>query len=80
MEKWVQIIIGIGVLVLGILIGEILARYTKEELKDGQLWFKIIIVVCLMGAAIGLILKNDFLLFSALFIAIITSRSLVKNP
>jgi len=79
MEEWMKIIIGIGVLFLGIFIGEILARCTKEELKSGQRWFKIIIGVSLIVAIVGLISKNDSLLFSFLFIAIVTSRSIKKR-
>jgi uncharacterized membrane protein HdeD (DUF308 family) len=76
MEKWVQILIGIAVLVGGIFIGELLARVTKEELKDGQMWFKLIVIISLIVAVIGLIFGNDALLFSFLFIAIVSSRSI----
>ena len=76
MEKWVQIIIGIAVLAGGIFIGELLARFTKEELKEGQMWFKLIVIISLIVAVIGLILGNDALLFSFLFIAIVSSRSI----
>lgn len=71
-------LIGIIILLLGIPIGNLLAKLAKDELKQGQKWFKLIVVLSLLGAIIGLILGNDILLFSFAFIAIATSRSL-KN-
>ncbi len=63
-------------LLLGIPLGNLLAKYTKEELKPGKIWFKIIILFCLIASVFALIFRNDFLLFSLLFIVIVTSRSL----
>ena len=79
MSDVTNILIGVVILILGIPIGNYLARVTKEELKGGKLWFKALIVVSLMGAIISLILKNDAFLFSFLFISIVTSRSLIKR-
>lgn len=76
MLEAIKIIIGIGVLILGYFIGGFLAKATKDEMKQGQKWFKIIVVLGLLGGIIGLILGNDFLFFSFLFIAVVTSRSL----
>ena len=76
MQETYQLLIGISILILGFFIGNLLAKKTKEELKQGQKWFKIIIILGLIGAVAGLILGNDFLLFSFAFIAIVTSRSL----
>jgi uncharacterized membrane protein YeaQ/YmgE (transglycosylase-associated protein family) len=73
-----NLLIGIGILILGFFIGNFLAKKTKEELKAGQKWFKIIIILGLVGAVAGLILGNDFLLFSFSFIALVTSRSIKK--
>jgi uncharacterized membrane protein YfcA len=78
MQEIFKILIGAGVLVLGIPIGVILAKFTKEELKEGKFWFKLIIISSLIGAILGLIFRNDVLLFSLLFIAVVTSMSL-KN-
>ena len=74
-----KILIGIVVLILGIPIGNILARYTEEELKEGEKWFKLLILISLIGGVVGLFLKNDALMFSLFFIAIVTSRSLKKK-
>ena len=79
MTEILKIIIGIFVLVLGIQIGNLLARYTKEELKDGRKWFNLLIFIGLLGGVIGLIIGNDVLMFSFLFIAVVTSRSLRRK-
>ena len=71
--------LGVVVLALGIPIGDWIAKVTKEELKAGQIWFKLIIIICLVGAIIFLLFGNDALLFALLFIAIVTSRSLVAK-
>jgi hypothetical protein len=78
MQQLYSLIIGISLLALGIPLGDILAKVTKEELKSGKKYFKILISICLIGGIIFLILENDALLFAFLFIAIVTSRSLKK--
>jgi len=78
MQELYQLLIGIGILILGFFIGNFLAKKTKEELKAGQKWFKIITILGLIGGAAGLILGNDFLFFSFSFITIVTSRSIHK--
>jgi len=79
MNEMLKFIIAIIVLALGIPIGDYLAKITKEELRQGRLWFKLIIIVSLIGAVLALILGNDALLFTFLFIALVTSRSLKKK-
>ncbi len=76
MREWLSFVIGIAVLALGIPIGEILARFTKDELEKGQPWFKLIILLSLAGALVSAIISNDAFLFAFLFMAIVTSRSL----
>ncbi|MCK9596013.1 hypothetical protein M0R19_02425 [Candidatus Pacearchaeota archaeon] len=78
MQQIYQLLLGIILLLLGIPIGNILAKMTKEELKPGRIWFKTILILSSIGAIIFLVLKNDALLFILLFIAVVTSRSL-KN-
>ena len=78
MAEILNILIGVIVLISGILIGNFLARYTKEELKDGRKWFNLLIFIGLTGGLIGAIIQNDALMFSFLFIAIVTCRSLRK--
>ena len=79
MEDMLKLIIGILVLILGIPIGNYLAKITKEEIEDGQKWFKIIITTSLILGFLGLITRNDFILFSGFFVAIVTSKSLKKK-
>ena len=74
----INIIIGIFVLFCGVFIGDYLAKITKEELKSGQVWFKLIIIVGLIGGFVGLWINNDTMMFSLFFVAIVTSRSLIK--
>ena len=74
-----KILIGVIVLILGIPIGNILAKYTKEELKDGRKWFNLLIFIGLIGGLIGAIIQNDSLMFSFLFIAVVTIRSLRRK-
>ena len=76
---WFSFIIGILVLFLGIPMGDYLARITKEELKDGRKWFKIIILFSIIGTIFGLFLRNDVLIFTFLFIIIVTSRSFIQE-
>jgi len=76
MQDLTKILIGIIVLFLGVFIGNLLAKFTKEELKTGQGWFRMIIILSLVGGIIGLIIENDILMFTMFFIAIVTSRSL----
>lgn len=78
MNEIFRILIGILVLFLGIPIGNFLATLTKEELKSGRLWFKLIILLSLIIGVIGLIIGNDIILFSFFFIAIVTSQSLKR--
>lgn len=74
-----QLFIGIIILGLGFPIGMLLAKMTKEELRKGKKWFRVIIAVGLIGGILGLILGEDALMFSSFFIAIVTSMSLIRR-
>ena len=78
MQQLIRLIIGIFVLILGVPIGNLLAKATNEELRMGKKWFQIIIILSLVGACIFLIIGNDVLFFTLLFIAVVTSRSLKR--
>jgi len=78
MQQIVKLLIGVVFLGLGIPIGNFLAKVTKEELKSGRKWFKLIILFCFLAGFWGLISQNDVLMFTMFFIAIVTSRSLRK--
>ncbi len=78
MLSLLKLVLGILFLILGFPIGNLLARYTKEELKKGRLWFVLLIFIGALGGVAGAVIGNDVLMFSFLFIAVVTSRSL-KN-
>ena len=79
MNEIFKLIIGACVLIIGVFIGNFLAKVTKEELKEGRKWFRLIVYVGIIGGFVGLIIGNDVLLFTCFFIAIVTSRSLVRT-
>jgi hypothetical protein len=76
MQETLNLLIGVAILLLGIPIGMLLAKLTKEELQDGKKYFKLIISISLLIGFAGLMLKNDIILFTFFFIAIVTSKSL----
>ena len=78
MPEIVQLFIGVVVLVLGVPIGSYLAKHTRDESREGQKWFKLILIISTIGAISSLIYRNDALLFGFSFIAIVTSRNLKK--
>jgi len=78
MQEIFKLLIGVVFLALAFPIGDILARKTKEELKSGRKWFKIIVYVSLVGGVVGMLIRDDVLMFSFFFMALVTSRSLRK--
>jgi len=78
MQEVYKLLIGITLLILGIFLGNFLARITREELKQGKIYFQYLVIFSLIAAVVFLILENDSLLFAFLFIAIVTSRSVKK--
>jgi len=79
MQEIYALLIGIVILVLGFPIGHFLASRTKEELKDGEKYFRWIVWIGLIGGFIGLLISNDVIMFSFFFTAIVTSRSVKKK-
>jgi len=78
MQEIFKLLIGAAFLILAFPIGEILARKTKEELKSGRKWFKVIVYASLAGGVVGMLIRDDVLMFSFFFMALVTSRSLRK--
>ena len=78
MQEIFKLLIGVAVLVLAFPIGDILAKKTKEELKQGRGWFKLIVYASLAGGVVGMLIGNDVLMFSFFFMALVTNRSLRK--
>ncbi len=79
MSDTTNILLGILLLIIGVPIGSFLAKATKDELNYGQIWFKLITILSLLGGFVGLLIKNDFIMFSFFFIAIVTSRSIIGS-
>lgn len=76
MNELLKLLIGTAILLLGIPLGNFLARQTKEELKDGQKWFKLIIIISLLGGFTGFLIGSDFIMFSFFFITVVALRSI----
>jgi len=79
MQEIFKLLIGVVFLVLAFPIGNILAKKTKEELKAGKMWFKLIVYASLAGGVVGMLIGDDVLMFSFFFMAIVTSRSFNKK-
>ncbi|MCR4327418.1 MAG: hypothetical protein NUV46_02455 [Nanoarchaeota archaeon] len=79
MEETLKLALGIILLVLGIPIGNLLRKETLDEQKEGQRWFKILTTIGILGGFVGLVLGEDWILFTFFFIAIVSSRSLIKK-
>ena len=79
MQEIFKLLVGIIILILAFPLGSLLAKATKEELSSGRMWFKLIMIISFISSGVSLIIRNDVLFFSFLFIAIVTSRSLVKK-
>lgn len=76
MNEFIKIGFGVLFLIFGWFIGKYLAKITKEELKIGKKWFILITYIGFIGAIISLLFRNDVLMFSFLFISVVTYRSL----
>lgn len=76
MAQLYQYVLAVIMLVFAVPIGDLLAKITKEELRLGKKWFKILVVSSLMLSILFLFIGKQDLFFTLLFIAIMTSRSL----
>ena len=79
----ITIILPIIISLLGYPIGLLIAKHTKEELKSGRKWFKLIIFICFLAIIASLIFTRDktllFLISSFVFIILLTLASLLKS-
>ena len=77
------IILVIIISLLGLPLGLWLAKLTKEELKQGKRWFKLIILVCIIAIMVSLIYAKGetllFLILSFVFIIFLTLPSLFEQ-
>jgi hypothetical protein len=66
----------------GFPIGLLIAKLTPEELKSGKLWFKIIIIFCILAIITSFFLFQDkiliFLCTSFIFIILLILPSVIK--
>ncbi len=76
MQEILKLLVSVLFLILAWPVGIFLAKITKEELKSGQKYFKIILWLSLILGFAGLIFQNDYLLFTMFFIAVVVSKSL----
>ena len=67
------------ILLTAIPAGFLLAWLTKEELKDGKKWFKLIIAVSLAGSIAFLFLKNEIVTLTLVYMAIVSYISMRKK-
>ena len=72
-------ILEILILILAFPIGIALAHFTKEELKDGKKYFKVIIFVSLISSIFFYFNNKIHLTLTSLFILIVTSISKYKT-
>ncbi len=79
MNELIKILIGAVILILGIPIGNLLRKYTKDELKIGKKYFRLLTYLGIIGGFVGIIIGNDTIMFTLFFIAIVTSRSLITK-
>ena len=78
MNILVKSLIGILALAIAFPLGNFLAKITKEELKNGKRWFKLIIILSSIGLVIGIIVKKIEIVFWFLFIVIIAKKCLIR--
>jgi hypothetical protein len=79
MEEIYKLFVGSLIVIAGFPIGKVLAKKTKDELKDGQKWFKLIVILSLVAGIIGLVIRRDVLFFTTFFFASVASGSLKKR-
>lgn len=75
MNEYIKIVIGTLFLIFGWFGGKVLAKVTEEELESGKKWFILLIYAGFIGSIISLFFRNDVLMFTFLFISIVTYRS-----
>lgn len=75
MNEVIQILLYILLLAISTLSGFVIAKYTKDELKQGKKWFLALMLIGIFGALLSLLLKRiaeAILLFSIASIAFVS--------
>ena len=80
MNEYLMYLIAVIVLTCGIPIGLMLKKSTKEELKSGKKYFKILWIGCLILAIVAYFIPVNYslkmtVIFSLLFVAIVSFMS-----
>ena len=78
MELIIRYLLGVVILIIAFPLGNYLAKITKEELKEGRKWFRLIIILNTVGIVIGIAMIKIELIFWFGFVMIITWRSMKK--
>lgn len=78
-----QIILTIVIALAGYPLGLLLAHYTREELKKGRKWFKLVLMACVLGVIVSLIFSRGenllFLIEVFVFMFLLALASLIKS-
>jgi len=79
----IQYLLLIAISLSGIPVGLLISKYTKEELKEGRKWFKLIMALCAVIFAFSLIideinLKSSIMAVSG-FVFLLSLTSLKKS-
>lgn len=74
---WI-LILTILILLTAIPAGYLIAWMAKEELKPGKMWFKILVLGGILGAIIGVFLRQYVLALTFAYMALMAGISLIK--
>jgi ABC-type sugar transport system permease subunit len=66
-------------LLTAIPVGLLIAWLTKEELRDGQKWFRLIVLLSCAGSVAFLMLKNEIVALSLVYSAIVSYMSVRRT-
>jgi len=72
-------IIELLILILGIPVGLLISWYSRDELISGRKWFKILIIFSTILGIWGLLIKFDYISWTAGFMIIISFTALIKS-
>ncbi len=66
-------------LILAIPVGYLLAWMARDELIDGEKWFKILFIVSIVLAGLFWVFGQGYISWTLLFIAIVALISIIKS-
>jgi len=74
----IKILLGLLVLLSAVVFGYILAKTTKEELRDGRKWFNWIIIISIVLIILFIIINNWVAVLTLFYIIIVCLISVYK--